>query len=35
VDNVLAAIGLLAAAKKGSAPARAEMLIDMDMDEIP
>jgi len=35
VDNALAAKRLLATAKKGSAPARAETLIDMDMDEIP
>jgi len=37
VDNLLAARGLLALAlvKKGGAPARAESLIDMDMDEIP
>ena len=35
MDNALAAIGLLATAKKGRAPARAETLIDMDMDEIP
>jgi len=35
VDNALAARRLLATAKTGNMPARAETLIDMDMDEIP
>ena len=35
VDNALAAKGLLATAKTGTVPTKAETLINIDMDEIP
>ena len=35
MDNALAAKGLLATAKTGTMPARAETLINIDMDKIP